>query len=174
VIQAVITDPWWSRSGLIERLRPEDFRGSPAHATTWRAIQLLDGRNEPIDPVMVAWTAERLIADPQTAHEANLRPGLSPSDLASMRDAPLGDIHRAVTTVVRSALSHHARQARLQIRTAAAAHPTSLDNALTAAATVTSDLHQTASRLTRSTDSPISRALGGYPDPLSGGARRVQ
>jgi len=150
LIHAVIADPHPRHTSLLELLHPEDFVASTAHANTWRAIQTLARRGDPIDPVTVASETEPLTSDPSQR--------LAARDLATMRTPPHGDTHRAIATVARSALTNHARRARLGIQQAAADRRHTLHDALTTVHAIGTELEQHTTRLARVTqpDQPSS------------------
>jgi hypothetical protein len=175
VINAVLAgDPTWRESGLLQRLRPEDFAGNPAHAATWQAIQSLAGRGHPIDPITVAWQTELIPDGEQSA--------LPAAALMAMREPPTGDVARAISTVARSALHHHASTARQQLRTAAADRAASLGEVISAAQDAATALQDQANRLvtTPRPSSSLSRTLAGEstvaaqppPSPLTRGRSR--
>jgi hypothetical protein len=159
VIHAVLSDdPQWRESGLLQRLRPEDFVASPAHRATWCAIQAVAASGVPIDPITVAWQAETAVEGDGTPGQ----PALSPAELATMREAPTGDVGRAISTVTRSALAHHARHARQEIQ-AATDRGNDVATAITAAQETAGLLGEHAERLATTTraSSPLTRRLAG-------------
>ncbi len=112
VIHAVVCDdPTWREVGVIARLRPEDFVGSPALAATWRVIKQMHAQGEPVDPITVAWHAQGAA---QTGGEV-----LPAQTLVSMREPPGHDVDRSISTVARAALAVYAGATRAEIHVAA-------------------------------------------------------
>lgn len=179
VIQAVLADPQWRRSGLLARLRPEDFTASKTHENTWRAIQAVAGRDGPFDPILVAWETEVQAADPRRGFRAEDRMALGAAELSSMSAEPVGDVGRAVSTVARSGLARHARLARQEIQKAAADRRVGVAETVATANDVGEELEQHAERLIgvdrKPKESSIARMLAGerstvggaQPDPVT-------
>jgi hypothetical protein len=100
----------------------------------------------------------------------------------AMREPPTGDVARAISTVARSALQHHASVAREQLHTAVADRAASLGDVISAAQDAATTLQDQASRLvtTPRPASSLSRALAGEstvaaqpaPAPLTRGRTR--
>ncbi|WP_026316738.1 DnaB-like helicase N-terminal domain-containing protein [Actinokineospora enzanensis] len=171
VIQAVLADPQVQESGLLQRLRPEDFTASKAHENTWRAIQAVAERG-PVDPILVAWEAEVLAADPRHGYRAEDRVALGAAELSSMSTEPVGDVGRAVSTVARSALARHARLAQQEIQKAVGDRRLGVAETVATANDVGEELEQNAERLVgvdrKPKESAISRMLSGERSTVGG------
>lgn len=171
VIHAVIADPRWREEGLLDRLRPEDF-ASQAHANTWRAIQAVAKRGEPVDPVTVAWEAEVVAQNPRSGFRAEDRAVLSAVELSGMSTAPTGDTGRMISTIARSSLTKLAREARQEIAQAAADRGRGVQDALATGRAAGERLEEHASRLGGTPAkpaelSPMARRLAGERDPAT-------
>lgn len=180
VIHAVIADPNWRDSGLLERLSPEDFVQSPAHANTWRALQRLHRAGETIDPLMVIWECEFITDDPRRATGAAAEPVvLAAADLQAMTEPPEANIARAIDMVTRSSRAEHARLARDELQQLAADRGQKVTTVLDRAKTAGGSLVEHAQRLAggrKPASSGIAAALepAATPAPQQGPATRTR
>lgn len=111
VLHAVLVDPEWQASGVLWRFAPADFAQDLAHANTWRAMQSLQQRGEPIDYVTVAYEVRGLAA----AHGR----GLTPNDLARAAATEPVDPRAAIDRLARASIFRRAAEARADIVQAA-------------------------------------------------------
>jgi replicative DNA helicase len=161
----VIADVGWQTSGLAQRFQPEDFLSSE-HRNTWRAIQELLRRGDPVDPLEVAWEAEPVVADPAQDLPDHDRQALSAAVLATMAEPPTTNVQRAISTVARSAMSQHARAAQHEIAQAATDRQADVLDTLDTVTRISGTLLEQAERLAGSdgrTRSTITRGLAGEP-----------
>jgi replicative DNA helicase len=165
MIHAVISDVRWQDSGLAQRFRPEEFI-SPEHANTWRAIQELLRRGEPVDPLEVAWEAESFANDPNQVLPAIDHQALPAAVLARMAEPPSTDVRRAISTVARSAMSQHAQLAQREIAQVTNDRRADVLGTLDTVTKISGTLVEHAERLVgddRTTRSTITRGLAGEP-----------
>jgi replicative DNA helicase len=105
MLTAVLTDTAGKHRRIRDRFEPGDFTASPRHAATWRAIQAVAHRGEPVNAITVAWEAERRPAEHGSA--------LSAEELVELASAPaLDSLRRQTTTVARASLYHRVQSAR--------------------------------------------------------------
>ena len=113
------------RSSLIGRLEPKDLT-DPRIAATWSAIIDLHNRGEPIDYVTVAWHGER--------RTPIAGPPIRLYDLARIGTAsPSVETYTGAEIVVTAALIRYARDAGRQVKAAAQARPSGVQDFIDAA-----------------------------------------
>lgn len=159
IIHAVLADPRGPAAPLLTRLRPEDFTALPEHRATWRAIQSLFDRNEPIDPLMVAWESEVLAASPAAPLDG--RTALPAEALIEMSTTPAKDIAKGVSLVARASLSELARKGRDLVQNSAANRESGVGDAVSSVRDYGTGLLQEARRLvgTAAPTSSVARRL---------------
>ncbi|MFL6120742.1 DnaB-like helicase N-terminal domain-containing protein [Actinophytocola sp.] len=163
VLTAALSDTSGQHRRLLDRFEPGDFTASPRHASTWRAIQAVARRGEPVTAITVAWEAERLPAD----HG----PALSAEELVDLAAAPApATVRRQTMTIVRASLYNRIQHAGDHLDRAARDRSRGVDQVLNAAQGVAQDLREQASRLVgehvRSvTANRIAQQLDGSPAP---------
>jgi replicative DNA helicase len=140
VLTAVLSGTTDQHHSLRDRLEPGDFTASPRHAATWRAIQAVARRGEPVNAITVAWEAERL--PPADG------PALSAEELVDLTAAPVPDsLRRQATTIARASLYHRVQRAGDHLNRAAHDHSRSVDQLLSSAQDTAVNLREHASRL---------------------------
>lgn len=151
VLAGVLNDPQGDLAVLLERIQPDDLTHSPEHRNTWRVMQVVARRGDPVNYVTVAWEAERL--DP--AHQ----PILPTTELAAL-EAPTGDLTRQVNIIGRASLHHRFKQASADLVAGTRQPSKDVTQMLGAARQAASALQDHARRLTTSAaPSPISQGL---------------
>jgi replicative DNA helicase len=140
VLTAMLSDTTGRHRPLLDRFEPGDFTASPRHAATWRAIQVVARRGEPVNAITVAWKAEGLLAE----HG----PALSAEELVDLAAAPAPDsLRRQTTTIVRTSLYHRIQHAGDHLDRAAQDRSRGVDQVLNEAQGVAEDLREQATRL---------------------------
>lgn len=140
VLTAVLSDTTGRHHRLLDRFEPDDFTASPRHAATWRAIQAVARRGEPVNTITVAWETERL----PTEHG----PALSAEELVDLAATPAPDsLRRQTTTIVRASLYSRVQHAGDRLDRAARDRSRSTDQVLSEAHGVAENLREHASRL---------------------------
>jgi replicative DNA helicase len=158
LVHAVIADAQWRDSGLLDRLRPDDFT-SPAHANTWKAVQTLVECKEPVDPVLVAWQAEVQVAGLPSSGPARQAALLDAAELDGMAATPDGDTVRMIAVVTRSALTRLATQAREQIQQTAGDRGLTTRQVIATVEKALTGLDEQAARLTGPAPAAVPTAL---------------
>jgi hypothetical protein len=104
VLTAVLSDTTGQHRDILDRFEPRDFTASPHHAVTWRAIQEVARRDEPVNIITVAREAECLPRE----HG----PAMSAEALVDLAAAPAPDsLRRQTMTIVRASLYHRIQRA---------------------------------------------------------------
>lgn len=139
VLAGVLNDPDGSLTDLLGRIQPDDLAHSAEHQNTWRAIQVVARRGEPVNVVTVALEAERL----PSVHQ----PAMSIADMMAL-DPPSHDMTRQVNVIGRASLHHRFKQAGSGLVAAAQQPGQQVAQLLTTARRATKDLHEHATRVT--------------------------
>ncbi|RJQ66245.1 hypothetical protein D5S17_36080 [Pseudonocardiaceae bacterium YIM PH 21723] len=109
----------FQRQELLARFQPEDFV-LRAHQVTWRAIQTAAGMGQSITPGSVGWHIDEMEVERKYGEvEDGFDLGLDYEELLYMSNHEPADISEAVPTVLRSAITRLAEQARQEIRATA-------------------------------------------------------
>lgn len=161
-IIATVLDPHLPSHDLTEQLTPDDFTADPAHAETWRAIQAVSRRGEPVDTMTVAWELGKVSADTAPAD-------LAVESLIALAPLSQRDPSRALTTVSRASLAHRALLAVQSVQDLARDRSQELAAVLAEARRITGDLGEQAARLTTTSAedprSTINRVLDEADQP---------
>jgi hypothetical protein len=141
ILTAMLSNGSGQRPHFRDRFEPDDFTASPRHAATWRAIQAVVRRGEPVNAITVAWEAERLPLD----HG----PALSAEELDELAAAPVPDsLRRQTATIARASLYHRVQRAGDHLNRAAHDRSRSVDQVLSTAQDAAANLREQATRLT--------------------------
>lgn len=160
VLAGVLNDTQGDLAVLLDRIQPDDLTHSAEHQNTWRVMQEVARRGDPVNYVTVAWEAERL--------DSTNHPILPVTELAAL-EAPSGDLTRQVNVIGRASLHHRFKQASTDLVAATRQPSQDVTQMLGAARQAASALQDHAQRLTASAaPSPISQGLddpAGYQQP---------
>jgi replicative DNA helicase len=188
ILAAVLHDPTGQHTELRDRLQPEDFTARHEHSNTWRAVQTVAARGEPINLVTVAWQLEHLPPEHQPAlsHDELTNvvalaidplPTTDRTESTRSTDntrtmAPSEAIERQVATIARASLYHRVRSASKELMGAARNTSHTISALIENARRVATDLHQHAARLTEPAAQRSTGVVGGIacrlnPDPAS-------
>jgi replicative DNA helicase len=151
VLAGVLNDTQGELAVLLDRIQPDDLTHSPEHQNTWRAMQAVARRGDPVNYVTVAWEAERVVS----AHQPIL-----PLDELAALDAPGGDLTRQVNVISRASLHQRFKQASDDLVAATRQPGQDVTQLLRIARQTASTLQDHARRLTTSSaPSPTSQDL---------------
>ena len=161
-IIATVLDPHLPSLGLTEQLTPDDFTADPAHAETWRAIQAVSRRGEPVDVMTVAWELGKAGIDTAPS-------GLDAESLMALTPLSQRDPSRALATVSRASLARQALLAVQSVQDLARDRSQELAAVLAEARRITGNLGEHAARLTTTSAeeprSTINRVLDEADQP---------